>query len=414
MAEFKAADWNRIETLLSADEKRFGLPQRRTKSVVLSSFNIRALGRKANRSDRTWKFLAEYCKRCDLVAIQEVQDNMEGLRHLKDLCGPKYGLVASDITGGRPAKRAGKTERLAFLFRWDRIERTEIASDITYDRTAIFDTLYESRFDFWEAFEARTEDLGIWERLHVERLKMWKKAGSSGKKPRKRSKPPFVLPRFVTFIRTPSCASFRVKGSGLEFLAINAHLLYGDRETQKLERWMEFVALMRWLVGRARQAKRMAHPNMILFGDLNLDFDEVDEDRPRIEAQLKAQNGEELSGDSASKVNFPFIDVHPSRIGIEPPDQAVFRSTARLTETYDQIAFFRHEEDLPGHEANATAGATANGFDYGVFRFSDLFAEALHGKPFGELAKSHRKSFVKRYEHEVSDHQPIWVRLPRE
>ena len=412
MGEFTNAEWDGIGALLASEADRFGLPDCRPGSVILSSFNIRKLGGKANRSDRTWAFLADYCRRCDLVAIQEVQEDLEGLRHLKALCGDEYGLVVSDTTGDVLRSPAGSPERLAFLFRWDRLERTEVASDITYDRSAVFETLYQSRFEFWEAFESRTEELGIWESLHEERLREWKRGGETGTRPRRRPKPRFVLPDFVTFIRTPNCASFRIKSSGLEFLAINAHLLYGDTDRQKAERWMEFVALMTWLVTRARRAKRLAHPNLILFGDLNLDFDEVDEDRARIETELKSLNDSDLAGANAARVNFPFFDVHPTRTDIEPIERAVFRSTARMTSTYDQIALFGTEDRLPGPDDNATAGTVDDGFDYGVFRFSDLFAEALLGSPFEDLTKAKKQSFVRRYEHEVSDHQPIWIRLP--
>jgi hypothetical protein len=49
---------------------------------------------------------------------------------------------------------------------------------------------------------------------------------------RKLSQPPFVMPRFIQFIRSPHIASFRVKEL-YEFSAVNAHLLYGDASKQK-------------------------------------------------------------------------------------------------------------------------------------------------------------------------------------
>ena len=92
-----------------------------------------------------------FAERCDLIAVQEVQDNLEGLDHLKGLLGGKYGMAASDITGGIAGKQA-MVERLAILFRWDRVERTAVASDITIDRSAVLETLYEERQDFLAAF----------------------------------------------------------------------------------------------------------------------------------------------------------------------------------------------------------------------------------------------------------------------
>ncbi len=159
MAKFTEAEWARANALLDSDSARFGLPARRDGSVVLASFNIRKLGQIKNRSAGAWAFLKRFCERCDLIAVQEVTDNLEGLAHLKGLLGELYGMVASDITGGVAGKPKGMTERLAFLFRWDRVERTEVASDITFDRSAILDTLYNERSDFHFALTARQNEL---------------------------------------------------------------------------------------------------------------------------------------------------------------------------------------------------------------------------------------------------------------
>ena len=426
MAKFTDSQWTKVNTLLDANERHFGLPERRVDSVVLASFNIRKLGQVSNKSAGAWEFLRRFCRQCDLIAIQEVQDNLEGLNHLKDLLGSKYGMVASDITGGIAGKR-GMVERLAYLFRWDRVERTEVASDITIDRSAVLDTLYEQRADFLAAFKARVDGLKKWQTKvdvklapWVVAVAKWEARGRPGKKPRKPGtpkKPPFVLPHFLTFMRTPHCVAFRVKGGAgadpYRFLAVNAHLLYGDKNKQREEREMEFYGLIRWLVERARQAARMYHKDMILLGDLNLDFRKVDARKDRIEKEIKALNGGELKGKGRATVYFPFLDVHPSRMHIRPKAQAIFRSTARRTETYDQIAIFRHDKRLPRPADKSKAGTVAGGFDYGVFNFSDLFAEALHGKVFLDLTKAQRKALLEKFEHDVSDHMPIWIRLPK-
>ena len=148
------------------------------------------------------------------------------------------------------------------------------------------------------------------------------------------------------------------------------------------------------------------HDDMLLLGDLNLDFRQVDVRRAAIEDALKALNGGALKGKGRAVVNFPFFDVHPKAT-------KVFRSTARRTETYDQIAVFSHDKRLPRPPGNAKAGTNASGFDYGVFNFSDLFAEALHGKPLLKLTKAQRNSLLEKFEHDVSDHMPIWMRLPK-
>jgi hypothetical protein len=399
---FSDTEWNKINALLATDGARFGLPERRSKSVVLASFNIRKIGTVANKSPQSWELMRHFCERCDFVAVQEVQDDLAGISHLKGLLGkvgnqPRYGMVASDITGWSVSAKRSMVERLAYLYRWDRIERTEVSSDLTFDRSEVLKGLFEERVEWWQDLENRAAALTAWEQKNIG-------------KPKKSRKPAFVLSNFLTFIRTPLCTSFRIKGpSGsepYEFLAVNAHLLYGDRSKQKHERELEFFALLTWLIQRAKKVKKLYHKNLMLFADLNLDFTKADERRTVIEDKIKSLNRGELASSSAATVNFPFFSVHKGQ-------ESVYRSTARLTETYDQIAFFNHDERLPTPPNNQTAGTTKDGFDFGVFNFSDLFAEALHQKPFNALTKTQKKALIARYEHDLSDHMPIWIRLPR-
>ncbi|MCH6587994.1 MAG: endonuclease/exonuclease/phosphatase, partial [Proteobacteria bacterium] len=119
--------------MLDADPTSFGMPEGgREGSLVFASFNIRKLGSPRNRSHEI-DFLARFCACCDLVAIQEVQDNLDGLRRLKErtearIAGSgEYALAVSDITGKVPGD-PGMAERLAFLYRHRRVRRADMAS----------------------------------------------------------------------------------------------------------------------------------------------------------------------------------------------------------------------------------------------------------------------------------------------
>ena len=189
----------------------------------------------------------------------------------------------------------------------------------------------------------------------------------------------------------------------LTFHSISAHLLYGDKSKSAQERRQEFEALLRWLLSRTKQANRMYYEDMILFGDLNLEFEASISGSAEIEDMIKDLNDEVGAG---FKVNFPFITPHP--------DHGLLKSTARMTQTYDHIAFFTRKDRLPDHNKNGGAGADGpDGYDYGVFNFANLFAKALKSQDnWLALPDNERKSLVKRFEFDVSDHLPIWVRLP--
>ncbi len=376
---FTEAEWREIHRRFDGAAGDYGLPERRAGSVVLGSFNIRKLGAVKNKSGGAWDFLANICAPFDLLAVQEVQDDLSGLRALKARLGDKYGMVVSDVTGNLPGSK-GSPERLAFLFRWDIVERTELASDITYDRDAVVGAL----IDHWQAF-----------------------AHAFATAPVKNGRKTPKLPHFLTFIRQPHCASFRIgKGpNAYEFLAVNAHLLFGEEPS---ERFDEFKALVGWLINRARTAKtRMYHRNIVAFGDWNLDFDAPATDRAKIDTHLKSLNKATLKeAKDVAWFNFPFLTAHPVR------GQA--RTNARLSETYDHIAFVAWDDWAPLHDRNGEAGKTGpDGYDYGVFRFVDLFAVALHGATFEKLGKPERAALIEKFEHDLSDHMPIWVRLPK-
>lgn len=388
---FSEAEWRRIHERLDGREAEYGLPERRRDSVVLTSFNIRKLGGKP-RTAGAWWLLQLLGERSDLLAVQEIQDDLSGINHLKTLLGERYGLAASDITGSYPGQRPAP-ERLGFLFRWDRIQRTEIASDITYDRSKMIETLYAMRVELTERFDIYSEKLDDW------------------RNGERKSKPRIRLPDFLTFIRQPHCVSFRIPGHGraepYEFMAINAHLLFGT----KRERQWEFEALIAWLIDRAKQVERIYHKNFILLGDLNLDFHEVDRRRDRVERFIKSLNRGPLA-DTRTTINFPFMTVHPERLHL-PEAQQIFRTNARLDQTYDHIALLNHDPRLPSPDANDVAGKHGpDGFDYGVFNFVQLFLDALELGPLESLDPEVEKHFFRRFEHDVSDHMPLWIRLP--
>lgn len=381
--QFTSAEWKLINNRLDVDPERYGLPQREYGSVLLGSFNIRKLGSARSRNPATWEFLADVCRSFDLLAVQEIMDDLSGLRRLMSLLGPEFSMVVSDQTGVFPGE-PGVGERMGFVYRWNTVERMEVASDVTYDRSKVIDSIASDYDTFTKVMTPYAKGLADYE------------AG------RRRRKPRLNLPVFLSFIRQPFCVAFRIAGhpgtQPYEIMAVNAHLYFGNYIS---DRRQEFNALTDWLMSRLKTNSRAYYPNFILFGDLNLDYDDPKRDRKRIEDRIKSFNGE-LEG---ANVNFPFLDVHPGR-------DDIFRTNARLTETFDQIGLFSRDPRLPAYTDNAAMGVNPVGPDYGVFEFGDLFSEAVLGRPFRELSSRERSALVPRFEHKVSDHLPLWIRLP--
>ena len=203
-------------------------------------------------------------------------------------------------------------------------------------------------------------------------------------------------------------------GAPYKFSLVNAHLLFGgDGRRERRERENEFNALTDWMLERVASA-RSHHRDYILLGDLNLAFDEVeDKRRAEIIERIKSMNATLNEREAATVVNFPFIDPRRDpRTG----EDTLIRTNARQDQTFDQIGIFAKDARLPNCEANPGVGDNSDpdAFDYQHFDFADLFAEAIFGagtELFG-MEKKAKASFIDRFQHDVSDHMPIWVRLP--
>jgi hypothetical protein len=154
--EFTPEQWQTIRETLSSDPERYGFPARDYGSALVGSFNIRELGNPDNRTDETWRFPAHICRQFDLLAVQEISDNLAGFdRLLSEMDGP-YATAVSDVTGAFPGLTSAG-ERLAFIYNWEVVERTRMCSDISYDRSHLIDNLHEHLAEITEAY-ARADE----------------------------------------------------------------------------------------------------------------------------------------------------------------------------------------------------------------------------------------------------------------
>ena len=385
-SRFSNPEWTKIKKELENDPDKYGFPIRNEKSVLLGSFNIRKLGKVANRNKAEWEFLVKICKQFDLLAVQEILDDSSGIRKLHsdmNKQGDHFGLIISDATGTFPGE-SGSPERLGYIFRWETVERCEVVSDVTYDRTKVVRNIYENL----EAITNSFSDFDTKMRSFEADLRS--------------SKPKIKMPVFLSFIRQPYVVGFRIGPKAqdpTEFMAVNAHLLFGDFMS---DREQEFDALMEWIIERVKQQTNTYFDNFILLGDLNLNFDNPARDRAKVSKKMKTFDG---NAGNTFNVNFPFLDVHKGM-------NEVFRTNARKTETFDHIGLFFKGDSLPTFEQNENMDDNVNGPNYGMFDFVDLFAVATKGKEFSQMSSAEKKSFYKKFEFKVSDHMPIWFRLP--
>ncbi|WP_299851205.1 hypothetical protein [uncultured Roseovarius sp.] len=388
---FTDTEWAQINAHLDTDPARYGLPERRDGSVVMLSWNIRKFGAlmagsKPKKSPGAFDMITRVCRQADLIALQEVQRNSESVYALRDRLnadGPRYDVVLTDVTGMSPGYK-GMAERMAFLYRTDKVRRGDLASDLSFDRTAVLDHVNAAMAQVIGKKIELAGQQGFWAQLTS-----WLsgQARLTGEK----LKPFLPFKDFVQFIRTPHIVEFVIDGPGgaYELYCVNAHLVSGK---SKSEREQEFFALLEWLLLDSRTTVAKDGKTFVLMADLNLDFQSnVDKRKQAFEDYMISINAEK---GLTAKVNFPFLD-------------GGYLTNARQSETFDHIAWITGDTRLPRGRHNHLAGTLGpDEYDYGMFNFVEAFRDAGPGR-----AADGTPDYA-RFTHDFTDHMPIWVRLP--
>jgi hypothetical protein len=183
------------------------VPRAKPYNLRLATWNIRELGKKA-RLDASIAILARVIASFDLVSVVEVRDDITDLQRILALLGRRWSVVYSDYL----LDDQGNRERVAFLFRHDRVAFTGLASNAEMRRTTKGDH-------------------------HVLEVPWWR--------------PPFL-------------ASFRA--GELSFLLVAAHVRWGKRVR---DRETEIRALGRWLETR-REESEFGGQRVLVVGDFNI------------------------------------------------------------------------------------------------------------------------------------------------
>jgi hypothetical protein len=93
--------------------------------LLVATWNVANLGVQERR-EKDYRLIAELVSWFDLVAMQEVNDNLSGLRAIHRLLPGSYRLLFSDA--------GGNDERLAFLYDSDKVAVLEEVARWPYRR----------------------------------------------------------------------------------------------------------------------------------------------------------------------------------------------------------------------------------------------------------------------------------------
>ena len=183
-------------------------------TLLLATWNLREFGKSmyGYRSKEALSYIAEVISRFDLVAVQEVRDDLSMLFQLKGLLGGWWKTLCTDVTEGAQ----GNNERLAFLYDARKLQFGGLAGEIVIPPVSKGNKTYEP-----------SDQLA----------------------------------------RTPYIVGFQA--GWFKFTICTVHILYKEGAPSPPERVQEINMIAQSLAARAKEQSAWAK-NMILLGDFNI------------------------------------------------------------------------------------------------------------------------------------------------
>lgn len=190
------------------------IPKKTFDNLLLATWNIREFDSNAYgmRLEEAMYYIAEIVAHFDLVAIQEVRDNLEGMNRLMRILGDWWKVVFTDVTEGS----LGNKERMAFVFDTRKVTFGGLAGEVVLPEMKVAN---------------ETQNLN------------------------------------KQLARTPFMVGFRA--GWYNFTLVTVHLIYGKSTADPPERVREAELLSNFLADRADKPTSWSN-NMILLGDFNI------------------------------------------------------------------------------------------------------------------------------------------------
>ncbi len=136
------------------NQLRKDLPRRNvTESILIATWNLREFGRNQKfgvRLDSSLLCIAEIISHFDLVAVQEVNQNLRDLKRLREMLGEWWDYIVTDVAEGQ----SGNLERIAYLYDSRKIRFDHLAGEVALSQEKKVQTRQLARSPFICAFRS--------------------------------------------------------------------------------------------------------------------------------------------------------------------------------------------------------------------------------------------------------------------
>ncbi len=406
------------------------------KFLRLATWNIREFdsGKFGSRLDESYYYIAEIMANFDLIAVQEVNDDLYALERVMGLLGSEWKYIATDVTQGS----AGNNERMVFVFNSSKVWFNDIAGELSIPKGDKIAFPHEERIQFEDELEIKLPpgtklsvgevklrkrkekrflkeellidlpegasiDLPVGTKIVLPRgmevdhddgvIKIPKgqtpvfKPDDKGRKPMLKLPDGLIVGDKLQFARTPFIVSFQCGWLKLNLCTV--HIYYGEGHEGLARRRDEIESLTKLLSNRAERDWEFNPGSfMIALGDFNI----IDQNHET----MKALNSNHF------KV--------PEKL------QELPGTNIDKTKAYDQIAYWQDEKVIEKSEQVTRLEVQRAGvFDFfeTVFKEGDIYDPDGEEEAFYRSDEDYKDSWVYKdwRTHQMSDHLPMWVEL---
>ena len=135
------------------DSGKYAIPKRKVdENIIIATWNIQKFGK--TKDKRTIQYIADIIERFDIIAIQELQSDLVGLKELINILPGNYSFLVSEPIGNH--------ERFAFIYDKRTVINSGLVSNIVFNNPGNnHDRYFLSRLPYCASFKAGRFDFTI-------------------------------------------------------------------------------------------------------------------------------------------------------------------------------------------------------------------------------------------------------------
>lgn len=328
-------------------------------SLLLATWNIRDFDSNkfgfGPRRAESFYYIAEIISAFDLVAVQEVNEDLDALARVMKILGREWDYIATDVTEGS----GGNGERMVFVYNTEKVWFRKIAGEIVLPEGQLIVAVKD-----------------------VKPPKDLQTAGTAAAAPVTKAE------KHLQFARTPFMVAFQ--SGWFQFSLCTAHLYYGAASGAALDQRIEEIRKLVHVFAerqdraseRAAKQRKGAVENYIILGDFNVVSPEHE--------TMKALKGEgfvvppEIDGKKVRKLGQHFYD----QIAVRVKDDRFKILGGGMIDIYEDVFT---DADLP--------------------LYADVIPKKDPEKDAQFKAKTPEKIYNKWRTWQMSDHHPLWIEI---